>query len=636
MFLNVVVYNYSELRFLQDTENAWRHRSLFRSEMGLYKQMEENYIGKLIEYERVRQGMSADTVCSGLCDLNMYDRLKQGEDIGDIHVVRLVLQRLGISAGLAGRYLCRDEYDEMSARFNILEYLRVNQLIEAEDAVKKYESQYCAHNNLNRQFRMYMEARIAELHGDREKALTQYAAAAALTIGDYRGTEFTCISMYEYFLLANVARLDALLGHTAEAELLYERLLAYIKRKKVDLWTMACIYPKTICEMLRINTPQNMGSYDRQIWLDECNEAVRILRDTERLHFISPLLRNRRTLLELLGEKADEQWDEFLEHYEWIRDKYNVTGELLEWYPYYNSDWELYPVEKLIDERRRLYGMTVEELADGVCATETVSRIINRRVSPKRSTVEALLDKLGLGGVLSENVIVSGDWEAHRLWNYMVQSQSINDYVTGKKLNDRLKKMIDANIPINKRVLDYKNVEIKMSENAEDYKEYALMHEKMLGFCIEDINKLTIFTKIEIMIINRYFYCMDKVRDYSKLGALKTMCDIYRGNLGRAFACDCEGIFARCANFMGNEGDFDFSNIYSELGIMLELHCERTYCLSSLIYCIPWNNNVESGEKVSEDDIKMCECAYWIAWMLREKGRMNVYDCWIKANSILQ
>lgn len=636
MFLNVVVYNYSELRFLQDTENAWRHRSLFRSEMGLYKQMEENYIGKLIEYERVRQGMSADAVCSGLCDLNMYDRLEQGEDIGDIHVVRIVLQRLGISAGLAGRYLCRDEYDEMSARFNILEYLRVNQLIEAEDAVKKYESQYCAHNNLNRQFRMYMEARIAEFHGDREKALMQYAAAATLTIGDYRGTEFTCISMYEYFLLANVARLDALLGHTAEAELLYERLLAYIKRKKVNLWTMACIYPKTICEMLRINTPQNMGSYDRQIWLDECNEAVRILRDTERLHFISPLLRNRRTLLELLGEKADEQWDEFLEHYEWIRDKYNVTGELLEWYPYYNSDWELYPVEKLIDERRRLYGMTVEELADGVCATETVSRIINRRVSPKRSTVEALLDKLGLGGVLSENVIVSGDWEAHRLWNYMVQSQSINDYVTGKKLNDRLKKMIDANIPINKRVLDYKNVEIKMSENAEDYKEYALMHEKMLGFCIEDINKLTIFTKIEIMIINRYFYCMDKVRDYSKLGALKTMCDIYRGNLGRAFACDCEGIFARCANFMGNEGDFDFSNIYSELGIMLELHCERTYCLSSLIYCIPWNNNVESGEKVSEDDIKMCECAYWIAWMLREKGRMNVYDCWIKANSILQ
>lgn len=609
---------------------------MFRTETGLYKQMEENYIGKLIEYERVRQGMSADTVCSGLCDLNMYDRLKQGEDIGDIHVVRLVLQRLGISAGLAGRYLCRDEYDEMSARFNILEYLRVNQLIEAEDAVKKYESQYCAHNNLNRQFRMYMEARIAEFHGDREKALMQYAAAATLTIGDYRGTEFTCISMYEYFLLANVARLDALLGHTAEAELLYERLLAYIKRKKVDLWTMACIYPKTICEMLRINTPQNMGSYDRQIWLDECNEAVRILRDTERLHFISPLLRNRRTLLELLGEKADEQWDEFLEHYEWIRDKYNVTGELLEWYPYYNSDWELYPVEKLIDERRRLYGMTVEELADGVCATETVSRIINRRVSPKHSTVEALLDKLGLRGVLSENVIVSGDWEAHRLWNYMVQSQSINDYVTGKKLNNRLKKMIDANIPINKRVLDYKNVEIKMSENAEDYKEYALMHEKMLGFCIEDINKLTIFTKIEIMIINRYFYCMDKVRDYSKLGALKTMCDIYRGNLGRAFACDCEGIFARCANFMGNEGDFDFSNIYSELGIMLELHCERTYCLSSLIYCIPWNNNVESGEKVSEDDIKMCECAYWIAWMLREKGRMNVYDCWIKANSILQ
>ena len=50
--------------------------------------------------------------------------------------------------------------------------------------------------------------------------------------------------------------------------------------------------------------------------------------------------------------------------------------------------------------------MTIEELAEGVCAPETVSRIINRRVSPKRSTVEALLDKLGLRGVLLEDVMV--------------------------------------------------------------------------------------------------------------------------------------------------------------------------------------------------------------------------------------
>lgn len=602
--------------------------------MGLYKQMEENYIGKLIEYERVRQGMSADTVCSGLCDLNMYDRLKQGEDIGDIHVVRIVLQRLGISAGLAGRYLCRDEYDEMSARFNILEYLKANQLTEAENAVKKYANQYCAHSNLNCQFRMYMEARIAEFHGDREKALTQYAAAAKFTIGDYRETEFTCISMYEYFLLANIARLDALLGRTAEAEFLYERLLAYIKRKKADLWTMACIYPKTICEMLRINTPQNMGDYDRQIWLEECNEAVRILRDTERLHFISPLLRNRRTLLELLGEKSDGQWDSFLEHYEWFRDKYNVTGELLEWYPYYNSDWELYPVEKLIDERRRLYGMTMEELADGVCATETVSRIINRRVSPKHSTVEALLDKLGLRGVLSENVIVSGDWEAHRLWNYMVQSQSINDYVTGKKLNDRLKKMIDVNTPINQAVLEYMETGLDMEIEKNNYEKYALLHEKMLGFNIESITKLTIFTRIEVMIINRYFYCMDKIKNYTKLAVYEGMCNTYLSVFGRdrAFASNCEGILMRCASYIGNATRFVDSNNYSEIGIRLELDCERMHYLSSIIYCIPWNN-VESGEKASKDDIKMCECAYWIAWMLREKGRMKHYEKWIENNS---
>ena len=340
-------------------------------------------------------------------------------------------------------------------------------------------------------------------------------------------------------------------------------------------------------------------------------------------------------MLELLGEAPDRQWDDFLEHYEWLRNKYHIKGELLEWYPYYNSDWEFYPVEKLINERRKLYGMTIEELAEGVCAPETVSRIINRRVSPKRSTVEALLDKLGLRGVLLEDVMVCDDWETHRIWDDMVDAQAIDDYVTGRRLNEKIAKKLDVNIPINRMFLEYVNVGADMGIAKNNYEKYALLHEKMLGFNIENIEKLTIFTRIETMVINRYFYCMDKVKNYTKLGVYESMCNTYLSTLGneRAFASNCEGIFMRCASYTGNAARFTDSNNYSESGIKLELNCERIHCLSSIIYCIPWNN-AECGNSVSDDDIKMCECAYWIAWMLKEKGRMKLYNGWIEKHNV--
>ena len=585
-------------------------------------------------YERDRQGVSAETVCKGLCDLDIYNSFEKGEDIDDIHVVRLLLQRLGISASLAGRYLCRDEYDEMHARFNILELLRADELTLAKKAALEYKNRYCAESRLNKQFMAYMNAGIAQLDGDSVEALRLYKKAIGYTIEDYGVAEFTCISVYEYFMLANIARLNAVLGNYMEAEKLYERLLAYCHRRNSNHWTMACVYPKTVCEMLDINSPDSMGIYERRVWLEECNAAIRALCDTARLHYICPLLRKRHALLELLGEVPDRQWDDFLEHYEWLRNKYHIKGELLEWYPYYNSDWEFYPVEKLINERRKLYGMTIEELAEGVCTPETVSRIINRRVSPKRSTVEALLDKLGLRGVLLENIMVSDDWETHRIWDDMVESQKIEDSVTGRRIYKKLKEKLDINISINKKVLDYMQVGLDMGVEKNNYEKYALIHEKMLGFSMGGIKNITVFTKIEIMIINRYFYCMNKVHDYSNLNLFENMLKNYSDDVGEmeAFASDCELILMRCASYAGNAMRFNESNKYAGKGIKLELTCERMHCLSSLIYCMPWNK-VTGGETASQEDVRMCECAYWISVALKATQRMNLYSHWIKMHN---
>lgn len=40
--------------------------------------MTYSYIGKMAAYERDRQGVSAETVCKGLCDLDIYNSFEKG------------------------------------------------------------------------------------------------------------------------------------------------------------------------------------------------------------------------------------------------------------------------------------------------------------------------------------------------------------------------------------------------------------------------------------------------------------------------------------------------------------------------------------------------------------------------------
>ena len=473
--------------------------------------MENNYIGNIIFYERSRRNLAVADVCRGLCDRSVYSRIENGSYKGEIHLIIAVLQRLGISGSKVGRYLCRDEYDEMDFRFEILEYIKSYQLDEAKDALAEYSDRYCKGSILNTQFAEYMEARINEINGNLERALDLYKKAAAYTVADYSTcSSFVCISVYEYFMIANVARLTARFGNSKKALSLYGKLLSYCKNPDNEKWNTTCMYAKTICEMMEIKTPQMMGNYERQKWLEECDAALRILRDTSRLHFLCPLLKNKKSLTELLGMAPDKQWDDFLMHYERLRKcslsipsdrsdgitryKFGISGELLEWYPYY-IDCAFYPVEKLIDERRRLHGVTIEELADGICTSETVSRIINRRVSPKYSTVAALLDKLGLKGVLRQQVIVSEDLEAHKLWSALARCEDMNDSVTAKEIYEKMNNILDCSLKINRMVLEYQR--IKLFEHSIDSRQLAHKYETILGMPIKNIIELQNFIIIQ-------------------------------------------------------------------------------------------------------------------------------------------
>lgn len=585
--------------------------------------------------ERHKKDLSAVEVCDGLCSSGVFSKIENGSHRGDIHLIIAILQRLGMNGGKAGRYLCRDEYDEMYDRFIILEYIKSRYLVQAEEELNKYRKKHCNNNQLNKQFAEYMEARIAELEGDLNTALKKYEFTVLYTKPKYNeDISYKCVSVYEFFMLANIARLNAELGKNDVAASIYDKLHKYCKSNEFEEWNFVCIYPKLLNEMLMtVYPPENMGNYERRMWLNEIGEALSVLRKTSRLHYVCSLIEKRNMLIDLMGMEPDEQLSIFMADIIKLREKNNITYDLFEWYPYY-IDGGFYSAEKMLGERRCLKGITVEKMSDGVCTVETASRILNMKVSAQYNTVTKLFNNIELQGVMCEDILVSDDLETHKMWDVLVQCSQIEDYITAGKVFEKLKKKLDDSIKINQMVLKYKAAELEIQEKDTEYKKNAQIYEQILGFSINKIEDITVFTNIECMIINRFFYWMDRGKEYSQLDIYEKMCEVYQkknGVMRRAFASECEKLLVNCANYEGNAGEYEKSTCHAYQGIALELECERCDALSTLLYCIPWNH-VASGKIADSKDIELCEYAYQIAWYLQENQRMQLYRKWIETN----
>ncbi len=645
------------------------------------------YIGNVLKHERNIRGLKAEDVCSGICTVRVYSKMESGAFVGDIHLKRALFERLGIHPGKAGIYLCHDEYDEVSKRIEILDILRrtANSHITAQEKISSAQEKLLEYDRIylknlkkedifNRQFSLYMHGRLKEIDGDKKAALDYYVDAAACTIPAIKkyaennecaeDKEYcknknyakrngytqngeraenkkymekvdipSCLTLDEFFLLSNIARLLWECGDKIDKKMsisIYHQLLNYCEGAKVEIWNLVCMYPKVVCELLKVQPPEMLGNYDRRNMLKSCDKALDLLRHTSRLHFVLNLIENKRVLMKLLDEKLDSHWETFAVSYKYVQGElgYEKAGELLEWYPYYVG-WNFYSVEGLIDERRKMLGMSMEELAEGVCTYETVSRIVNCKVKPTRTTLEKLLKKLGLEGIRESHVIVSESMEIHNVLHEIVNCQAMNDAVAEKMMYGRLKGELDTSIELNKTFVNYERAVLNLLYNENvDYMEMSEQFKKMLVFPIEDAGRYKYLTQTEDMIIGRYFDCMNRIKNYENLEVLQQICENYSKSEKIRCVMGYESDLLRYADYTANAGYLDKSDIYEYEGVELELDCERMHRLADFLYGISWNNG-ERG-KVTDRDIKFCKCASEMAWYVGELKKIKFYDGWIE------
>ena len=622
----------------------------------------ENYIGKIIENERTKRGLSVNDVCNGICSAAVCSKLESGEYAGGIHILRALCQRLGINSDRCGTYLPQAEYDEMMDRLYILENIKDGSLDMAQKNIERYKASY-KNIPLNNQFILFMNGRIAELDGKFIEGLELYAAALHVTMPEYENLEnLSCITIYEAYMFFGIARISAKLGNTEAACRIYKLLISYCEASGAEKWNLVCIYPKAVCELAACVGLQNMTVEDKRDKLECCISALDMLKETARLYYIRPLLTNIIELNDSLNDNVKElacnnvegdvcgairdnikdtnkstvkniAYDtlscrELLECVDELFRKYKHERELFEWYPYY-VDSGFRCVNQLIDERRRMHGMSIEELAGTNQSARNVQRIVKGQSSPSYRTSKELLDKLGLKGVLRSDVIVADKLEAYRLWDELEACIKQQNSEHADNIIEQLINELDISVEINDIALKYIVLYWQLRENKITTSQMLEGLEKLLPFNIEKIGNYKFLIKHEKMILHDYIVCMDMMNKYDNLIDFdKLTMDMQDSLSKKQFAGSYEEACVRCANLYGNAAKYEISNKIAEDGIRIDVECERMRPLSTLLYCEAWNNK-ERGE-VTENDIALCRCAYQIAKLNQNEKRMSIYREWLE------
>lgn len=113
----------------------------------------------------------------------------------------------------------------------------------------------------------------------------------------------------------------------------------------------------------------------------------------------------------------------------------------------------VYLVGQVIKRTRESLGMTQEELSDGICSVETLSRIENGKRAPNRANFEALMERMGKCGKKYIPYVHHRDMEVHRMLEKLTRYNLQNQYDKMEQTLDEMGSCLNLSDPVNRQLI---------------------------------------------------------------------------------------------------------------------------------------------------------------------------------------
>lgn len=528
---------------------------------------------KLLKNIRTEEKVSLDQLAMGFMSASQLVKIENGERPINKNIRDRLLERLGIAKELYENLLDLCDFEEWDYKKKILSAIQNKKIEDAYRLLKEYKAHLRENDRINHQFILAMWGEVLKQEGaSKEKIAECYRKAVILTIPD------------------------------AEKVWWEKRPLSVLEMN---------LLLETQTENLKI-----------------CEKAIDKLRDAGRTYYLVELLEIEIQILEIMPEDAVTEHlekngtdrinaKELMSMIKNLYAEYEVPAYMQDCTYFYQQKW-IFSMKDVLRTRREMFGLTQEQLCEGICSVKSLRRAEKGQTDMQRETLKKLLNRLGLSGQMQWSRLITSDREVIRM------AEELADYINDRKFSvaskqlESLKSRIDLDIPQNKQYFLEKQALLEFEQGKVTGEEFVKMEKEALEctLCAENLyRKENVYlTEREIICISNSWKGMEGKQKRESINLILRLYDYYALNNGLSQAISVYEIVTEAAvNELGNNGEHVRAEEIDRKSIKASLSCRRVWDIHYKIYDILWNEKKlmkKSGKRVSNNrmntELKRC------------------------------
>lgn len=537
-------------------------------ETKVYPQSEADQdFAKLLKNIRTEEKVSLDQLAMGLMSASQLVKIENGERPINKNIRDRLLERLGIAKELYENLLDLCDFEEWDYK-KILSAIQNKKIEDAYRLLKEYKAHLRENDRINHQFILAMWGEVLKQEGaSKEKIAECYRKAVILTIPD--------------------------------AEKVWSE-----KR------------PLSVLEMNLLLETQTEN-------LKICEKAIDKLRDAGRTYYLVELLEIEIQILETMPEDAVTEHlekngtdrinaKELMSMIKNLYAEYEVPAYMQDCTYFYQQKW-IFSMKDVLRTRREMFGLTQEQLCEGICSVKSLRRAEKGQTDMQRETLKKLLNRLGLSGQMQWSRLITSDREVIRM------AEELADYINDRKFSvaskqlESLKSRIDLDIPQNKQYFLEKQALLEFEQGKVTREEFVKMEKEALECTLRAENlyrKENVYlTEREIICISNSWKGMEEKEKRESINLILRLYDNYALNNGLSQAISVYEIVTEAAvNELGNSGEHVRAEKIDRKSIKASLSCRRVWDIHYKIYDILWNEKeIQKKNKEKNRNMEMTD-----------------------------
>lgn len=538
-------------------------------ETKVYPQSEADQdFAKLLKNIRTEEKVSLDQLAMGLMSASQLVKIENGERPINKNIRDRLLERLGIAKELYENLLDLCDFEEWDYKKKILSAIQNKKIEDAYRLLKEYKAHLRENDRINHQFILAMWGEVLKQEGaSKEKIAECYRKAVILTIPD------------------------------AEKVWWEKRPLSVLEMN---------LLLETQTENLKI-----------------CEKAIDKLRDAGRTYYLVELLEIEIQILETMPEDAVAEYlekngtdrinaKELMSVIKKLYAEYEVPAYMQDCTYFYQQKW-IFSMKDVLRTRREMFGLTQEQLCEGICSVKSLRRAEKGQTDMQRETLKKLLNRLGLSGQMQWSRLITSDRKVIRMAEELAGYINDRKFSVASKQLESLKSRIDLDIPQNKQYFLEKQALLEFEQGKVTREEFVKMEKEVLECTLRAENlyrKENVYlTEREIICISNSWKGMEGKEKRESINLILRLYDNYALNNGLSQAISVYEIVTEAAvNELGNNGEHVRAEEIDRKSIKASLSCRRVWDIHYKIYDILWNEKeIQKKNKEKNRNMEMTD-----------------------------